>query len=322
MFVPFISTRSTSAKDSKRLYRRKGGGGGGRGGGGGGVGGGGGGGEFFDTQCTRANVGIVVKTLCLPGGRSGSVSTGGSSRSASTYNRGGGSASTIPQGQLFAGRQQGGGTRDQVVGTRTYGSGYPGVAGRGTAGLGFPFYFWPLAWGGVAGGGGAAYLHNREYGRSDNSSRPGGPMVSAVFVSNSTNQSAFRILADNQTVVDLIQDIRSNCSSNLGPSSSTSPSSYNDTSDAPPQPEQAVQYFRASSVALTLDGYNNSATFASEGTPDTPLPTNIDNTLLDCLNQTIALAVPLIDGADPRWAVSNMGFLGLAWVLWSLSSYF
>jgi hypothetical protein len=46
--------------------------------------------------------------------------------------------------------------------SRQYGSGYPGVAGRGVAGRGFPFVFWPLAWGGVAGVSTAAYLHNTE----------------------------------------------------------------------------------------------------------------------------------------------------------------
>lgn len=45
---------------------------------------------------------------------------------------------------------------------RQYGSGYPGVAGRGVASRGFPFVFWPLAWGGVAGVGAGAYLHNSE----------------------------------------------------------------------------------------------------------------------------------------------------------------
>ena len=41
---------------------------------------------------------------------------------------------------------------------RTYGSGYPGTASRGVAGLGFPFVFWPIVWGGSYGYG-AAYLH-------------------------------------------------------------------------------------------------------------------------------------------------------------------
>lgn len=45
---------------------------------------------------------------------------------------------------------------------RTYGSGYPGIAGRGVAGRGFPFFFWPLAWGGVAALGVGAYLDTDE----------------------------------------------------------------------------------------------------------------------------------------------------------------
>lgn len=43
-----------------------------------------------------------------------------------------------------------------------YGSGYPGVAGRGVANRGFPFYFWPVVWGGGAGVGTAAYLHDED----------------------------------------------------------------------------------------------------------------------------------------------------------------
>lgn len=80
--------------------------------------------------------------------------------SATSYGSGGGKAVAIPSGQLFAGRQAGGGTRDQVTGTSVYGSGYPGITGRGVAGRGFPFYFWPIVWGGGSGIGTAAYLHD------------------------------------------------------------------------------------------------------------------------------------------------------------------
>lgn len=45
---------------------------------------------------------------------------------------------------------------------RSYGSGYPGTSGFQLGGRGFPFYFWPMAWGGAAGLGTGAYLHNRE----------------------------------------------------------------------------------------------------------------------------------------------------------------
>ncbi|EEB86853.1 hypothetical protein MPER_16040, partial [Moniliophthora perniciosa FA553] len=135
------------------------------------------------------------------------------------------------------------------------------------------------------------------YGNPDNSSRPGGPMVSAAFVSNSAS-STFRVVADNFTVTELIQDITSSCSSNFNQStSSTTPSPINNTdSTSSPQPENAIQYYRASSIALTLDGYNDTSALSSdENAPPTPLPSNIDTTLKDCLNQTIGASAPLID---------------------------
>ena len=84
---------------------------------------------------------------------------------------------TIPQGQLFAGRTSGGGTRDAIYGNRQvvhkmhggmladyrasyrmYGSGYPGVNSLGVANRGFPFVYWPFIWG-AGFGYGAVYLH-------------------------------------------------------------------------------------------------------------------------------------------------------------------
>lgn len=160
-----------------------------------------------------------------------------------------------------------------------------------------------------------------QYGRPDNSSRPGGPLTTATFVSNSNSNTTFRLLADNATTVSLISDIQASCSSNLNNGSSSFVSTpYNDSLSSIPQPEQTVQYYRASTVALTLDGYNDTAVFESEGTPDVPLPSNIDTTLLNCLNTTIGQAVPLIDGAG--LVAPNMRLLGLLSVIWSLSSLF
>lgn len=90
MFVPFFSKRS-----ERSLVRRKGGGG--KGAGGGGKSGSGGG--------TGA-------------GRSSPISSSGSSKSATSYGAGGGKVTTIPSGQLFAGRTSGGGTRSEVFGNR------------------------------------------------------------------------------------------------------------------------------------------------------------------------------------------------------------
>ncbi|EGO04088.1 hypothetical protein SERLA73DRAFT_175836 [Serpula lacrymans var. lacrymans S7.3] len=314
MYVPFITPKLQT------LARRKGGGGGGRGGGGSSSSGGESGGTSSGSGSKGSSGGSTGGTA----GRTSSVPLSGSSASgkssATSYGAGGGKSITIPSGQLFSGRTAGGGTRQQVVGTRTYGSGYPGISGRGVTGRGFPFWFWPVIWGG-AGAGSGAYLVDREYGDSTNTSRVGGPMVEATFVSNSTN-TTFHLLSDNSTVSSLLTSIDSNCSSSLSSSSSTSPVPFNQSASGVPKPEQAVQYYRASSVVLTLDGYNNSATLSNDtSAPDSPLPSGIDTTLLDCLNQTILQAAPLVDGAGMRWsAPSSAGLVGLVWVMWCLSS--
>lgn len=145
--------------------------------------------------------------------------------------------------------------------------------------------------------------------------------MTAAFLSNSTN-TTFRIVSDNTTVTALITDITANCSSSLSSSSSTTPSTFNESASAP-KPEQVIQYYRSSSVSLTLDGYNDTTALGDDDSAaDIPLPSNIDTTLLDCLNQTIGLAAPLIDGATPRWASPNVGLVGLVWVLWCFTSFF
>ncbi|KAI0266222.1 hypothetical protein BC834DRAFT_824219, partial [Gloeopeniophorella convolvens] len=260
-----------------------------------------------------------ASSVPLSGGR---VANGKSS--ATSYGAGGGRPAAIPAGQPFAGRTAGGGARPQVFGNNVYGSGYPGgvvaSGGRGVAGLGLPFFFWPVVWGGAALGT-AAYLHDEdEYGHPDNSTRPGGSLATAQFQSNSTG-SIFRLLSDNSTVASLIVTLDANCSSHLAANgTSVSPSAYSDGSTAP-RPEQALQYYRASSVTLTLDGYNDTAALngtenAASSVPP-PLPAGTDTTLLECLNQTIGLAVPLID-AGVHLGPHGMPALALAWVLAAL----
>ncbi|KAJ7035800.1 hypothetical protein C8F04DRAFT_1097384 [Mycena alexandri] len=104
-------------------------------------------------------------------GKSTPISSGGSSKSVATYNEGGGEEETIGSEQPFAGRVQGGGTRDEVWVKQVYGSGYPGLSGRGVNGRGFTSacYFWPISWGDGAGyGANASYLYDNEYGGPDN----------------------------------------------------------------------------------------------------------------------------------------------------------
>jgi len=147
-------------------------------------------------------------------------------------------------------------------------------------------------------------------------------MMTAAFSSSSQN-TTFRIVADNTTVSSLLVNIVANCSSDITSPSTITPSAFND-SLASPKPEQTVQYYRASTVALTLDGYNNTGGLEANGTPDTPLPTNIDTYLLNCLNTTIGEAVPLISSAGLQWTVpSSIGLISFTWVLlWCLSSMF
>jgi hypothetical protein len=140
-------------------------------------------------------------------------------------------------------------------------------------------------------------------------------MSQANFVSNSTS-TAFHLLADNSTVTSLISSIGANCSYSLASASSTSPTAFNASDINSPKPEQAVEYYRASSVVLTLDGYNNSGALSNDtNAPDTPLPMGIDTTLLNCLNLTIGLSVP-ISNSGARWSTGSVvGMIGVFGVL-------
>ncbi|KAF8843874.1 hypothetical protein BDN67DRAFT_963724 [Paxillus ammoniavirescens] len=313
MFVPLVTPMLQSIK------RRKGGGGGGKSGG--------------SSTSSKGGSTTGSGSSTTNGGSSGTKSSGkpnsdplpastvNGKKSATAYGYGGGPSTTIPAGQFFSGRTAGGGTRLQVFGTMMYGSGYPGISGRGVSGRGFPFWYWPVVWNSHSTT--ATYLDDTEYGDSFNTSRVGGPMAQSIFISNSMN-STFHVLSDNSTVSSLITSIDANCSSSLSSSSSSSPQPFNASAPGTPQPEQAVQYYRASSIVLTLDGYNNSATLSSDpNASNSPLPSSIDLTLLDCLNQTIALAAPLIDGAGPRWSTvpSTVPLMGLVWLVWTLLSF-
>lgn len=71
------------------------------------------------------------------------------SLTAIAYGKGEKKTSTIPNGQMFAGRSQGGMTRDKIYGTNVYGSGYINKNDQATGtvtGKGFPSYFWPIDW--------------------------------------------------------------------------------------------------------------------------------------------------------------------------------
>ena len=145
--------------------------------------------------------------------------------------------------------------------------------------------------------------------------------MQATFSSPSSN-STFHIIADNSTVVSLIGSIRANCSGKFSDGSSMSPAPYG-SSTSDPRPERAIQYYRASSVVLTLDGYNNTAALASDGAAKpVRLPTNVDAQLLNCLNTTIGEAIPLFNSGRALPRSYMTGTLGLAWVIfWHILSW-
>ncbi|KAH9933031.1 uncharacterized protein B0H18DRAFT_985213 [Fomitopsis serialis] len=291
----------------RQILPRKGGGGG-HGGGDGGGGDGGHGGDAGDSGSEGESSAEDVPVSGATDGES----------DAEAYGSGGGSSSVIPSGQPFAGRASGGGTRGEVYGTYEYGSGYPGLPAGTVSGRGFPFVYWPVIW--HSPGYGAPYLYDPEYGTPWNTSRPGGPLAEATFASKSAN-STFYVISDKSTVASLITSVSKNCT--LGGGSSAAPSAFNATASEP-QPEQAVQYYRASSVVLLLDGYNNTNALAEGGgdasATAVALPDWVDHSLLACLHDTIGGAVPLFSGGAPARAhAPNFAVLIVMWwFLWRL----
>lgn len=144
-------------------------------------------------------------------------------------------------------------------------------------------------------------------------------MTVATFPSNTTN-STFHVLSDNTTVTALISTISTNCTG-IAQNFSRTAVALNSSDPSSPRAEQAVQYYRASSVVLTLDGYNDTTALQENSTgSDVSIPSWVDGTLLDCLNQTIGLSVPLVDSAASTNFAHMMhspatALLGFVWTL-------
>ncbi|KAJ7302719.1 hypothetical protein DFH08DRAFT_1089644 [Mycena albidolilacea] len=81
-----------------------------------------------------------------------------------------------------------------------------------------------------------------------------------------------------------------------------------------PTTQEVVQYYRASSVALMLDGYNNTAYFLTS-TDDTPLPESVDKEFLACLNFTIGAAVPLVDAPSKKLSHKDIAWIVIGCVV-------
>ena len=134
-------------------------------------------------------------------------------------------------------------------------------------------------------------------------------MAVTVYISSS-QETRFYLIADTSTANVMFPVLEKKCSSTLA--GLTEPYLAGDPHQ--PQPEEVVQYYRASSAALALEGYNNTAQLSDDTSlPDTPLPTNIDTDFLTCLNETIGAAIPLVDAANPT--VWNFGVTGSAYTM-------
>ena len=135
---------------------------------------------------------------------------------------------------------------------------------------------------------------------------------------DSSKNSTFHVVADNATIVELMADIQATCGSLVNNDTSTvsgsrGPIALSNNSDSQPQPESSVQYYRASSISLTLDGYNNTAAFSDDANAaPVSLGYDYDGSLLACLNTTIGEASLLIDGSAalfllPGWLMLSVG---------------
>lgn len=148
------------------------------------------------------------------------------------------------------------------------------------------------------------------------------------------------VLADNATLYSIINTTTYACGSYLSDVSSIYATSFDGYDSNEPQQNQAVQYYRASSVVLTVDnsdgnsgsygsnnGYDssnsNSGYSNSNGNSGSSSNSNGYSStsgyyggMVDCLNQTIGASVPLV-GSAYTWAQPGhmMGSLSLFWVL-------
>lgn len=144
------------------------------------------------------------------------------------------------------------------------------------------------------------------------------------------NSNLFRVLADRTTITSLRLAIMIDCNSALASRDMPMAPYDSNSNSSLPRPEQVVQYYRASTVALSLDGYNNTATYTEDvSVADTPLPSTVDNALLTCINSTIGAKVPLVDWSAESHGISNSAvaqrldagaLVGISWLILTIFS--
>ncbi|BGP18154.1 hypothetical protein JCM10213v2_006209 [Rhodosporidiobolus nylandii] len=247
---------------------------------------------------------------------------------------GGGAPRTIVGGAPFAGRQFGGGTRGQIYG----GSGYGGagryaaggaVAGLGAGaafgyvgGLGFPYGYWPLYLG-------PHYYGDDEYGPYSNSSRPGGSLSVASLSPSSlpnatTSAPQYLLYGDAASLTAATTALQGNCSAVVVVNNTrvNDQGAYESNPTAQGNSSQALlPGYRSSSFALYsffTDHVPSSNATANYTAPPSPpaaatflyAPEQRNQTFEQCLNATIAGALPIEEGSYK--AVSSSAAAGRA----------
>ena len=193
---------------------------------------------------------------------------------------------------------------------RRYGSGYPNSTTEGVKGRGFPFFFHPISYGRFPGHG-SPYIYDHEYGDPDKKQRPGGPLHFLVIRPPKSlvkgpypdiPPMTLYAIADKPTLDAIKLAVQWTCSRSdysgwvfAEKVRVSKPKKFKGPAEDPngPVPEQAAVYYRGSSVALLLAGYNN--TGQVETSPeDTPLPSLTDAPFFQCINMTIGSSIPLV----------------------------
>ena len=176
-------------------------------------------------------------------------------------------------------------------------------------------------------------MDNSQYGPNVDAMRPGGALSTAVvrpsaLSNNASSPDSYYIVGDESSVSTVLNALVSQCDV---ANASVTNTYLNGTLPANgtvlvTHPEQIVQFYRASSFALALLSYNNSATLPANApasnvsaappiSADTPLPVGLNMTLFACLNSTIAASVPLLD-------VDGGQGLSVDQILWILFAIF
>lgn len=179
----------------------------------------------------------------------------------------------------------------------------------------FPFFFHPLSYGRYPGYG-SLYIYDHEYGDPDKKTRPGGPLYYIIIRPPKSLVAGpypeiplmtLYLIGDKQTLKAVTQQMIWACTRSdysewafADKVRVSKPKKFKGPAEDPngPVPEQAVVYYRASSAALLLAAYNNTAQVVDIVQEDTPFPSVTNTWFFRCVNTTIGQSIPLVVGMD------------------------